>query len=58
MTLRERSAQAAQRKLEQAEAHAAHLQWCVECADADVEHFKYEVARLQAAVLRQARASA
>jgi hypothetical protein len=46
---------AMQRKLQQAEAHAAHLRYCTECADADVEHFKHEAARLQAAVLRAQR---
>jgi hypothetical protein len=53
VTTRERAASNAQRKLERAEAHAAHLRWCVEWADADVEHFRSEVARLQAAVRRQ-----
>jgi hypothetical protein len=58
MNAREWTAHNARRRLEKAEAYADHLRYCVEVADQDVEHYRREVERLEAAVLRQARAQA
>jgi hypothetical protein len=55
---RERAASNAKRNLERAESHLAHLNYCVEWATQEVEHCRREVDRLEAAVLRQARAQA
>jgi hypothetical protein len=55
VTARERAARKAQRELEQAESHLAHLNWCVEVAAQEVEHCRHEVERLNAAVLRAQR---
>jgi hypothetical protein len=57
MTPRERAAQNARRNLERAESHVAHLRYCVEVADAEVDHCRRELARLEAAVGRSRRTS-
>jgi hypothetical protein len=41
-----------------AESYLSHLKYCVECAEQEVEHCRHELDRLEAGVLRQARAQA